>query len=504
MITGGTNSVISVWRLRNKLTKIELLQNLYGHTEAITCLASSSAYGILVSGSRDRTVNIYDLNKLTFIRQLGSESYLEQSEEMKEKLKLALLNPQRSENSSKLLKTNSESDYQKVNFKINKDMQVQTTIFQAPISAICINDLSGDIATCCGTQIFIWTINGELLACVDIFNTIHSNMHSENRILSMLTAPTNVQILCCTFSLYKEWDEKNIFAVGCSNGSIRIYTIKYIQIPIDDNELESSLNSNLDVNNLDLSQQESVGDLIEKVNELTKKDEEESNITKTNRNKLVRADECEDEINDENCMMVMNKDEINRRMSLINVQTESQVQDDSSDEEETVKKIDPPKTQQETTIKINQEVDSNEKRSAEDRRSMKRKCPVKLNISTTSNLFEVDARKSEYHDQKLKPGFKWSRHLILENELSLIDKAAISSIAVSKDNRTLFVGDVKGRLSSFVVGNINTPQSQSPNIITKSSSDLNLSNCKQCSSQFNNQELKKVQCLNCSKYVCSK
>lgn len=94
----------------------------------------------------------------------------------------------------------------------------------------------------------------------------------------------------------------------------------------------------------------------------------------------------------------------------------------------------------------------------------------------------------------------------MEKELSLSDKVAISSIAVSKDNRTLFVGDVRGRLSSFVVGNVNTntPQSQgqSPKVVPKSPSGPDPFSCKQCSTQFGQD--KKVQCLNCSKYVCSK
>lgn len=93
----------------------------------------------------------------------------------------------------------------------------------------------------------------------------------------------------------------------------------------------------------------------------------------------------------------------------------------------------------------------------------------------------------------------------MERELSLSDKAAISSIAVSKDNRTLFVGDVRGKLCSFVVGNTNTPQSQgqSPRAVPKSPSGPDAFSCKQCSIQFGPQD-RKVQCLNCSKYVCSK
>lgn len=71
IITAGTSSVISVWRIKNKSFMLTLAQKLYGHSEAITCLASSSSYGIVVSGSRDNTCILWDLNRLVFIRQLG-------------------------------------------------------------------------------------------------------------------------------------------------------------------------------------------------------------------------------------------------------------------------------------------------------------------------------------------------------------------------------------------------------------------------------------------------
>jgi len=481
MITGGTNGLVSVWRLKNKLTKIEFLQNLYGHSEPITCLAASSSWGILVSGSRDHTCIVWDLNRLTFVRQLGPESQLDQNEELKEKLKFASISQHR-------------NDYQNGKGPINEkelsggqDSQF-SSIFLAPISAININDLNGDIAICCSTQIFVFTINGDLLACVDIFNYQYSNIHNENRLLTMLNAPTNVQILCCTFSLYKEWNENNIFVVGCSDGTIRIYTIKYIQILLDDHEIDSNTTT-------DSNKQESVGELIDKVNELTNKNEEEDNLRSNRSKHLVRSEECDNEQIDENCIMVVNKDEMVRRMSLITVQTESQVQDDSEEEDDEERK-----QNQSNIEKPTIEIKRPERKST--KRKNKAQCP-NLDISSTNNLIDSSISLG-YNDQKLKPGYKWSRQLILENELCLADKVAVSSIAVSKDNRTLFYGDVRGRLGSFVVANIaHTPQSQaqSPLIIKQSSTDQ--FDCKKCSTKFTEQNTK-VQCLNCSRYVCSK
>lgn len=372
------------------------MQNLYGHTEAITCLAASSAYGILVSGSRDRSCIIWDLNKLTFVRQLGSDDSLE-SEEMKEKLKFAIKNQQKNDNSTikQSIKTNDETILEKSNLKysslIGKDQSISSSIFLAPISAICINDLSGDIAVCSGTQIFVYTINADLLACVDIFNYQYSKIHNENRILSMLNAPTNVQILCCTFSLYKEWNDNNIFCVGCSDGTIKIYTIRYIQIPIEDQIVEIKNDECSNEN------QESVGDLIDKVNELTNKnDESNDGVTSKATRRLTRSNEYDsDHENINENMMVVNKDEMVRRMSLITVQAESQAQDDSSEEEES-------KKDNKNNVK---RADSSDLKKSE-RKSVKRKgakCP-KLDISTTHLIDSPRDSCSYENNQKLKPG----------------------------------------------------------------------------------------------------
>lgn len=64
--------VVNVWefgkgRHRRRLT---LKKSLIGHSEAVTCLTASAAYNIIVSGSRDRSCIIWDLNELVFVRQL--------------------------------------------------------------------------------------------------------------------------------------------------------------------------------------------------------------------------------------------------------------------------------------------------------------------------------------------------------------------------------------------------------------------------------------------------
>ncbi|XP_017491941.1 PREDICTED: WD repeat and FYVE domain-containing protein 3-like, partial [Rhagoletis zephyria] len=165
IVTAGTNSVISVWRFKGRQALVlSLVQKLYGHTEAVTCLASSASYGIIVSGSRDRTCILWDLNRLVFIRQLGGGP---------------------------------------------------TPLHGCPVAAIAINDLTGDIATCCSTMLYLWTINGELIASV---NTLHVPVSANCS-----------QILCLAFSTYNEWDANNVILTGSSDGVVKLWTVAYVQ-----------------------------------------------------------------------------------------------------------------------------------------------------------------------------------------------------------------------------------------------------------------------------------
>ena len=47
---------------------------MYGHSAAITSLYVSTAYSVLVSGSRDNTIIIWDLNKYVLSLYLANQS----------------------------------------------------------------------------------------------------------------------------------------------------------------------------------------------------------------------------------------------------------------------------------------------------------------------------------------------------------------------------------------------------------------------------------------------
>ncbi|EPY77187.1 WD repeat and FYVE domain-containing protein 3 isoform 1 [Camelus ferus] len=150
VITGGTSTVVCVWEMgtsKEKAKTLTLKQALLGHTDTVTCATASLAYHIIVSGSRDRTCIIWDLNKLSFLTQLRGH--------------------------------------------------------RAPVSALCINELTGDIVSCAGTYIHVWSINGNPVVSVNTFTG------------------RSQQIVCCCVSEMNEWDTQNVIVTGHSDGVVR-------------------------------------------------------------------------------------------------------------------------------------------------------------------------------------------------------------------------------------------------------------------------------------------
>ena len=71
IITGGTSCTINVWELSKlKSRRLQLKARLYGHLDTVTCMAVSNSYHMLVTGSRDQTCIIWDINRWSFVRQL--------------------------------------------------------------------------------------------------------------------------------------------------------------------------------------------------------------------------------------------------------------------------------------------------------------------------------------------------------------------------------------------------------------------------------------------------
>lgn len=111
IVTAGTSSVVTVWEFDARRKALTVKHSLHGHTDAVTCLAASPAYNVIVSGSRDGTAIVWDMSRFIFVRQLRDHVGL--------------------------------------------------------VAAVSINDLTGDIATCSATWLHVWSANGDPLAIVN-------------------------------------------------------------------------------------------------------------------------------------------------------------------------------------------------------------------------------------------------------------------------------------------------------------------------------------------------
>lgn len=194
MITAGTEPLITVWKIE-KMRSFSPVSHLYGHVEPVTCLTSSQAYSIVVSGSRDRTAIIWDLNRLTFVCQLG---------------------------------------------RLGPDKFVH----HGPISAIAINDSTGDIATCALSWLYLWTINGELLAQIDSLN-----IAIQQSMCGSLGNPGPLHLLSVCFSQHHEWDADEVILTGASDGSVAFWSLRYYQSPMSDAELAEETKRLADLTN---------------------------------------------------------------------------------------------------------------------------------------------------------------------------------------------------------------------------------------------------------------
>ncbi|KAI3886193.1 hypothetical protein MKX03_010713 [Papaver bracteatum] len=153
LVTGTEDSVISVWRIWKSgprgMRHLQLKRSLCAHTNKITCLHVSQQYMMIVSGSDDCTIILWDLSSLVFVKQLA--------------------------------------------------------VFATPISAIYMNDLTGEIVIAAGTLLSVWSINGD---CLAVINT--SQLPSDF-------------VLTVAISTSSDWLDTNWYVTGHQSGSIRVW-----------------------------------------------------------------------------------------------------------------------------------------------------------------------------------------------------------------------------------------------------------------------------------------
>ncbi|CAL1383070.1 unnamed protein product [Linum trigynum] len=180
LVTGADDGLICAWRIikdgpRLISQHLELEKALCGHTSRITCLHVSQPYMLIVSGSDDCTVIMWDLSALVFIRQLPE--------------------------------------------------------FPSPISAIFVNELTGEVMTAAGILLAIWSINGDCLAMI---NT--SQLPSDS-------------ILCVTSCAFSDWLDTNWYVTGHQSGAIKVWQMVHCS---DKEKISSASSSSSSTNGLNL------------------------------------------------------------------------------------------------------------------------------------------------------------------------------------------------------------------------------------------------------------
>ncbi|OVA03460.1 BEACH domain [Macleaya cordata] len=153
LVTGAEDSVISVWRIRKDgprgMRRLHLKRTLCAHTTKVTYLHVSQPYMMIVSGSDDCTVILWDLSSLIFVRQLAE--------------------------------------------------------FPTPVSAIYMNDLTGEIVIAAGILLSIWSINGDCLAVIN-----SSQLPSDF-------------VLAVTSSTFSDWLDTNWYVTGHQSGAVKVW-----------------------------------------------------------------------------------------------------------------------------------------------------------------------------------------------------------------------------------------------------------------------------------------
>lgn len=151
LTTGGDDGVVAVWRfVKDGIRRLLRMEKaLCAHTGKITCVYVSQPYSLIVSGSDDCSVILWDLTSLVFVKQLPR--------------------------------------------------------FPASVSALHVNNLTGEILTGAGVLFAVWSINGDCLAVV---NT--SQLPSD-------------LILSVASTTHSDWQDTNWYVTGHQSGAVKVW-----------------------------------------------------------------------------------------------------------------------------------------------------------------------------------------------------------------------------------------------------------------------------------------
>ncbi|KAM7167770.1 WD repeat and FYVE domain-containing protein 3 isoform 1-T6 [Macrochelys suwanniensis] len=396
VITGGISTVVCVWEMgtsKEKAKTLTLKQALLGHTDTVTCSTASLAYHIIVSGSRDRTCIIWDLNKLSFLTQLRGH--------------------------------------------------------RAPVSALCINELTGDIVSCAGTYIHVWSINGNPVVSVNTFTG------------------RSQQILCCCVSEMNEWDTQNVIVTGHSDGVVRFWRMEFLQVP------ETPAPEPVEI----LEMQEDCPE-AQIGEEAQDEDSSDSEADDQCISQDTKPRESQSQPNSTSHRPVPSSSRAAAAWSADSGSDDSRRWSDQLSLDEKDGFIFVNYSEGQTKVHPHAQVNH-------------------------PNPNHVDVR----HYSKLKPGYRWERQLVFRSKLTMhtaFDRkdnahpAEITALGISKDHSRILVGDGRGRVFSWSVSD-QPGRSAADHWVKDEGGD----SCSGCSVRFSLTE-RRHHCRNCGQLFCQK
>jgi len=154
LVTAGTDCTVAVWSVvgtGSKSVELHPKASLFGHRTPVSVLAASRSFSALLSASTGGEVLLWDLNRCDFVRKLDDTLHVE---------------------------------------------------------CASINDVTGNIVLCHGSQISIYTLNGKLLL----------RQESGDR------TPENIVSCACYEGAGNEWLERDLIFTGHKRGVVRIWT----------------------------------------------------------------------------------------------------------------------------------------------------------------------------------------------------------------------------------------------------------------------------------------
>ncbi|XP_044260057.1 WD repeat and FYVE domain-containing protein 3 isoform X2 [Tribolium madens] len=418
IVTAGTSSVVTIWEFESRKKSLNIKHNLYAHTDAVTCLAASPAYNVIVSGSRDCTAIIWDLSRGIFVRQLRGHA--------------------------------------------------------GPIAAVAVNDLTGDIATCAATWLHVWSINGDELANV---NTCVGR------------ADRMQQILCVAFSQTHEWDSLNVVMTGSTDGVTRMWSIEYVQVP-------DETNTNVEPKHQSPAKPTPIHHRLVK----------QINVSNDSSLSLMKSG-SESSLSEDNNPR---RPSIDRQASSKEWRSEQQNEKETcSDTEE----ASPPIPVRRRRSRVHGGFRKSEGGNSADSASLDVDDGTNMRTSksdtslTDSFVMVPETKKRTVNPMNvLRPGFKWQRQLVFRSKLTMhtaydrkdnAEPASITALAVSKDHRSVYVGDTRGRVFSWSVCDV--PGRAADHWLKDEGADF----CASCNIRFTIYE-RKHHCRNCGQVFCSK